>query len=222
MAPLTRPNNAALTQKIATLQLELAPLVPLPSGPPHPAFPKTLLAFHLLTEDELDSIAHHYHQSTPGPWTQHYPALMNWDKDFLARNTDSKGKGKGKASAADVDAALEADVPEEVFLETLMTTVRDLQREKGEKSGQPATLRSSEEGSSSAGNAGNPYAGLSDKDRIRIKRRKVGKFIGLVGMETPVEEIAGRIQASLDRAVERSREELRRNEEIMLRRSKMA
>jgi hypothetical protein len=101
-----------------------------------------------------------------------------------------------------------------------MTTVRDLQREKGEK-GQPATLRSSEEGSSAA-NAGNPYAGLSDKDRIRIKRRKVGKFIGLVGMETPVEEIAGRIQASLDRAVERSREELRRNEEIMLRRSKMA
>jgi hypothetical protein len=223
MAPLTRPNNAALTQKIATLQLELAPLVPLPTGPPHPAFPKTLLAFHLLTEDELDSIAHHYHQSTPGPWTQHYPALMNWDKDFLARNnTDSTGKGKGKASAADVDAALEADVPEEVFLETLMTTVRDLQREKGEKGGQPATLRSSEEGSSAAANAGNLYAGLSDKDRIRIKRRKVGKFIGLVGMETPVEEIAGRIQASLDRAVERSREELRRNEEIMLRRSKMA
>ena len=68
----------------------------------------------------------------------------------------------------------------------------------------------------------NPFAGLSDKDRIRIKRRKVGKFIGLVGMETPVEEIAGRIQASLDRAVERRREELRRNEEVMLRRKKMA
>ena len=152
---------------------------------------------------------------------------MNWDKDFLARGTEpGNGKGKGKASAADVDAALEADVPEEVFLETLMTTVQDLQKEQMKKKGggPPATLRSSEEGSSSAGNgnAGNPYAGLSDKDRIRIKRRKVGKFIGLVGMETPVEEIAGRIQASLDRAVERSREELRRNEEIMLRRSKMA
>jgi len=220
MAPLTRPNNAALTKKIATLQLELAPLVPLPTGPPHPAFPKTLLAFHLLTEDELDSIAHHYHQSTPGPWTQHYPALMNWDKDFLARSTD--GKGKGKASAADVDAALEADVSEKDFLETLMTTVQDLQKEQ--KGVAPPTLRSSEDSSSSAtaASAGNPYAGLSDKDRIRIKRRKVGKFIGLVGMETPVEEIAGRIQASLDRAVERSREELRRNEEIMLRRSKMA
>ena len=67
----------------------------------------------------------------------------------------------------------------------------------------------------------NPYAGLSDKDRIRIKRRKVGKFIGLVGQETPAEEIAGRIQASFDRAIERSREELRRYEEAMLRRRKM-
>ena len=210
--------------------------VPLPSGPPHPAFPKTLLAFHLLTEDELDSIAHHYHQSTPGPWTHHYPALMNWDKGFLARRSSSSSSGtqgrSPKASAADVDAALEADVPEEAFLETLMTTVRDLQRE-GQKKGL-ATLPSSPEDSSSSSsspsaaaaaagaNAGNPYAGLSDKDRIRIKRRKVGKFIGLVGMETPVEEIAGRIQASVDRAVGRSREELRRNEEIMLRRSKMA
>ena len=96
MAPLTRPNNAALTKKIATLQLELAPLVPLPSGPPHPAFPKTLLAFHLLTEDELDSIAHHYHQSTPGPWTQHYPALMNWDKTFLRAQDRRMAREKAK------------------------------------------------------------------------------------------------------------------------------
>jgi hypothetical protein len=224
MAPLTRPNNAALTKKIATLQLELAPLVPLPTGPTHPAFPKTLLAFHLLTEDELDSIAHHYHQSTPGPWTQHYPALMNWDKDFLARSDNGSGKGKTKASAADVDAALEADVSEKDFLETLMTTVQDLQKEQ--QGAAPPTLRPSEApaagGSGSASAGSSQYAGLSDKDRIRIKRRKVGKFIGLVGMETPVEEIAGRIQASLDRAVERSREGLRRNEEIMLRRSKMA
>ena len=237
MAPLTRPNNAALSKKIATLQLELAPLVPLPSGPPHPAFPKTLLAFHLLTEDELDSIAHHYHQSTPGPWTQHYPALMNWDKEFLAKPRDaalpkrkSSASASATASAAEVDAALEADVSESEFLETLMMTVRDL------RSPSPSTLEPSQEpagtstteasfGSLTASptsRTANPFAGLSDKDRIRIKRRKVGKFIGLVGMETPVEEIAGRIQASLDRAVERGREELRRNEEVMLRRKKMA
>lgn len=67
MAPSTR-RNSALAKKIATLQLRLAPLVPLPAGPPHPAFPDTLLAFHLLTEAELDSIAHYYHQSTPSQW----------------------------------------------------------------------------------------------------------------------------------------------------------
>jgi hypothetical protein len=230
MAPLTRPNNTLLSKKIATLQLELAPLVPLPEGPPHPAFPKTLLAFHLLTEDELDSIAHHYHQSTPGPWTQHYPALMNWDKEFLAKPRDKlpkKSAGGQTASAEEVDAALEADVSEKEFLETLMETVRDL------RSTTPPSpnLKSSEEATnesfgsvttSPTSRTSNPFAGLSDKDRIRIKRRKVGKFIGLVGMETPVEEIAGRIQASLDRAVERGREELRRNEEVMLRRKKMA
>ncbi|KAF2218054.1 hypothetical protein CERZMDRAFT_12308, partial [Cercospora zeae-maydis SCOH1-5] len=138
--------NSALAKKIATLQLRLAPLVPLPAGPPHPAFPKTLMAFHLLTEDELDSIAHYYHQSTPSQWTHHYPATMNWDKDFLA---------KPQGNAEDLDS-------------------------------------------------GASYADMSDKERIRIKRRKVGKFIGLVGMETPAEEIAARIQLSLDRAVERS------------------
>jgi len=79
------------------------------------------------------------------------------------------------------------------------------------------------EGARASGSAGDPdfRAGLSAKDRIRIKRRKIGKFIGLVGMDTPAEEIAGRIQASMDRAIERSREELRRNEEIMMRRRKV-
>lgn len=65
-----------------------------------------------------------------------------------------------------------------------------------------------------------PYANMSDKERIRIKRRKVGKFIGLIGMETPAEEIAARIQVSLDRAVERSREEQRKVEETVMRRRK--
>ena len=130
---------------------------------------------------------------------------------MLPQGADNKGSKKAQKRLARAQAKGAASGAQK----------RD-KREKGEKGGQPATLRSSEEGSSAAANAGNLYAGLSDKDRIRIKRRKVGKFIGLVGMETPVEEIAGRIQASLERTVERGREELRRNEEVMLRRKKMA
>ncbi|KAK4907137.1 hypothetical protein LTR28_000501, partial [Elasticomyces elasticus] len=53
--------SATLAQKINKLKLKLHPLVPLPMGPPHPAFPKTLMHYHLLTEEELDSIAHYYH-----------------------------------------------------------------------------------------------------------------------------------------------------------------
>ena len=207
MAPVSR-RNSALAKKISTLQLRLAPLVPLPSGPPHPAFPKTLMAFHLLTEDELDSIAHYYHQSTPGPWSEHYPSQMNWCKDFLAKPTKEEKEETLRRASRRL-----SQQDEEEWLGELMKTVEDLQ----------APLRSqSEEDVGEGSSTRNPYAKLSDKDRIRIKRRKVGKFIGLVGMETPVEEIAGRIQASLDRAIERSREELRRNEEVMLRRRKMA
>lgn len=205
MAPLTR-RNSALAKKIATLQLRLAPLIPLPSGPPHHAFPKTLLAFHLLTEDELDSIAHYYHQSTPGPWSDHYPANMNWDKDFLAKppvlSPTSKARRRSRRLSQD----------EKTWLDELVKTVEEMQA---------PLVRSKSSPTIEVCSSSNPYAGLSDKERMRIKRRKVGKFIGLIGMETPAEEIAGRIQASLDRAIERSREELRRNEEVMLRRRKM-
>ncbi|KAI7200598.1 hypothetical protein D0869_01781 [Hortaea werneckii] len=212
MAPTTR-RNSALLKKISTLQLKLAPLVPLPSGPPHPDFPKTLMAFHLLTEDQLDSIAHYYHQSTPGPWTHHYPAQMNWDKDFLAKHPEAAAVASPSTTAMRHSRRLSQ--VEKEFITELMKTVGDLQH--------PVLPSQPETGSqnSRAGSA-NPYAGLSDKERIRIKRRKVGKFIGLVGMETPAEEIAGRIQASLEAAIETSREELRRNEEVMLRRKKMA
>lgn len=203
MAPTTR-RNSALAKKIATLKLTLAPLVPLPSGPPHPAFPKTLMAFHLLTESELDSIAHYYHQSTPGPWSQHYPASMNWDKEFLAKPTATI------TAATTPGHSRRLSQQEKEFLSDLIKTVEDLQH--------PVLPSQPAKGEATRSN---PYAGLLERDRIRIKRRKVGKFIGLVGMETPADEIAGRIQASLDRAIERGREELRRNEEVMLRRRKM-
>ncbi|KXT09498.1 hypothetical protein AC579_8006 [Pseudocercospora musae] len=211
MAPSTR-NNTVLAKKIATLQLRLAPLVPLPEGPPHPHFPKTLMAFHLLTEDQLDSIAHYYHQSTPHKYTHHYPATMNWDKEFLAKprvSTPTSAVSKDGNQQRRHSRALSQD--EALWLEDLMNTVEDLQT--------PVVPSQAEE---VPGSSGNPYANLTDKERIRIKRRKVGKFIGLVGMETPIEEIAGRVQASIDRVVERSREDLRRNEEVMLRRRKMA
>ncbi|EMF13804.1 uncharacterized protein SEPMUDRAFT_148979 [Sphaerulina musiva SO2202] len=173
--------------------------------------------------------------------THRYPASMNWDKDFLAKpssrtphhpppHTPVSATKEGKIRRRRSRPISHSD---DVWLEDLMDTVEDIQspllflpshngvddddgNEKKDMLANPTTTTTTTTA------AVNPYANMSDKDRIRIKRRKVGKFIGLVGMETPVEEIAARIQSSLDRAMERSREELRRNEQIMTGRKKMA
>ncbi|KAB8302265.1 hypothetical protein EYC80_005706 [Monilinia laxa] len=71
--------NPALAAKITQMALPLAPLVRLTNGQVHPAFPKQLLNFWLLTSAELDELAHFYHQRTPCEWTLHYPCPVRWD-----------------------------------------------------------------------------------------------------------------------------------------------
>lgn len=70
--------NPALDNKIRQMELRLAPLVQLTSGQVHPAFPSTLLNFWLLTDDQLDQLAHFYHQRKPCQWTRHYPCPITW------------------------------------------------------------------------------------------------------------------------------------------------
>ena len=115
--PKQRPSLAPI---ITRLRFPLAPLHPLPEGSPHQAFPQTLMHYHLLTEEQLDSIARHYHQWTSSPcvWTYGYPTCANWNHEFLEHIGSTKGT----------------------------------------------------------------------EQKVNIKRRKIGKFIGLRGCETPVEE----------------------------------
>lgn len=70
--------NPALHTKLTQMSLQLAPLVQLTTGAVHPAFPQTLLAFWLLTDDQLDALAHFYHQRTPCAWTAQYPCPVDW------------------------------------------------------------------------------------------------------------------------------------------------
>jgi len=49
-------------------------LVSVQIGQAHPAFPATILQYHLLTEAQLDDLMHFYHQRTPGPFGMSYPA----------------------------------------------------------------------------------------------------------------------------------------------------
>ncbi|KKY16922.1 hypothetical protein UCDDS831_g06655 [Diplodia seriata] len=129
----TVKKSPAFARKLAHLRLSIAPIYPLPDGPPHVDFPATMLQFHLLTEAQLDALARYYSQSAPDEWTGQYPAAMGWDADFLA---------------------------------------------------DPA---------------------LADADRVRIKLRKFGRFVGLRGCDTPVDETVARLrlaEARLEREIE--------------------
>ncbi|KAH7368966.1 hypothetical protein B0T11DRAFT_327102 [Plectosphaerella cucumerina] len=70
--------SPAFREKLRQMTLPLAPLVQMTTGAVHPAFPTTLLKFWLLTETQLDDLAHFYHQRTPGPWTSQYPCPITW------------------------------------------------------------------------------------------------------------------------------------------------
>ncbi len=68
--------------KLCQMALPLAPLVQLTTGQVHPAFPATLLNFWLLTDDQLEALAHFYHQRTPCAYTDHYPCPILWRSDL--------------------------------------------------------------------------------------------------------------------------------------------
>ncbi|KAK3335530.1 hypothetical protein B0T19DRAFT_10857 [Cercophora scortea] len=69
--------------KLHELRLPLYPLVSETTLTSHPSFPRTRLAFWLLTEPELDALAHFYHQSTPCEWTHRYPMPVHWPRAGL-------------------------------------------------------------------------------------------------------------------------------------------
>ena len=71
--------NPALAWKLEEMRLPLSPLVHICSGLPHPEFPLAVLQFWLLTDAQLESLAHFYHQRTPGPLSAHYPCPITWD-----------------------------------------------------------------------------------------------------------------------------------------------
>ena len=78
---LPRPaQSSAFKRAVSHLKTPLVPLISVTSGLPHPAFPTSLLQFHLLTHEKLDELAHFYHQVTPPvPQTFRYPThIPTW------------------------------------------------------------------------------------------------------------------------------------------------
>ncbi|KAI4217159.1 MAG: hypothetical protein LQ351_000468 [Letrouitia transgressa] len=60
-------------RRLHHLRTSLCPLLSVTTDAPHPAFPPTILHYHLLTEAELNELAHFYHQSTPTAHSVCYP-----------------------------------------------------------------------------------------------------------------------------------------------------
>lgn len=88
--------SPAFRDKLRQMTLPLAPLVQMTTGAVHPSFPTTLLKFWLLTEQQLDDLAHFYHQRTPGPWTLQYPCPITWSPDLKLEDKRRKmGKFMG-------------------------------------------------------------------------------------------------------------------------------
>ena len=78
MAPFEKPQG--VHHDFQYLQQQLWPIVSVTTGKCHPSFPRTLLAYHLLTIHELDQLACHYHQVLPptGPTAQYPIKIDPW------------------------------------------------------------------------------------------------------------------------------------------------
>ncbi|KIV86930.1 hypothetical protein PV11_02506 [Exophiala sideris] len=65
LSPTTLRTRAQYTNSLQHLRAPLVPLISVSNGLPHPQFPTTLLQYHLLTHEQLDSLARWYHQVDP-------------------------------------------------------------------------------------------------------------------------------------------------------------
>ena len=74
--------NPALRHKLEQMALNLSPLVQITTGAVHPSFPRSVLQFWLLTDQQLEDLAHFYHQRTPSVLSAHYPCPISWSSDL--------------------------------------------------------------------------------------------------------------------------------------------
>jgi hypothetical protein len=74
-----------LRRKLRNMAIELSPLVQVTTGLVHPAFPRKMLQFWLLTDEQLEDMARFYHQRSPpgsGGLRTQYPCPITWSSDL--------------------------------------------------------------------------------------------------------------------------------------------
>ncbi|KAJ0121372.1 hypothetical protein J7T55_008536 [Diaporthe amygdali] len=118
--------NDALEVKLRQMRLPLAPLVQLTSGQIHPSFPPTLLNFWLLTDAQLDELAHFYHQRTPCQWTRHYPCPITWQEGLSIEEKRRKiGKFIGLRGWNKCETPLHVKSEDEIIEEARQARLRE-------------------------------------------------------------------------------------------------
>lgn len=85
LAQCRATRNTTLRDTLKHMALPLRPLVRLTTGDIHPAFPDTMLGYWILTETQLEDLAHFYHQHTPCQWTEWYPCPITWSPELSFR-----------------------------------------------------------------------------------------------------------------------------------------
>lgn len=82
-SPQTDRASKVFRERVALMRQPLLPLVNVVTAQPHPAFPENFLCFWLLTDAQLDELAHFYNQATPmDPHWRQYPCPVNWAEDL--------------------------------------------------------------------------------------------------------------------------------------------
>lgn len=68
------------------MRIEIQPILHITHCVPAPYYPDTQLALFLLTEQQLDMIAHYYDQCCGDEFKHAYPSTMDWSNPFLQTN----------------------------------------------------------------------------------------------------------------------------------------
>ncbi|KAI0397882.1 hypothetical protein F5Y17DRAFT_454763 [Xylariaceae sp. FL0594] len=158
-------HSEAFRQKLQQMALPLAPLVQLTTGEVHPAFPGTLLNFWLLTDEQLEELAHFYHQRTPCRYTFHYPCPINVSLLLLSLSRRSPSSPSPPSSSSLFPWYYALSI---AFLLFLVVLVHFLLIIFG-----------------ALAFASWIFHVWSSDIPLEEKRRKIGRFIGLRGCESP-------------------------------------
>lgn len=152
--------NTHFSNRLAYLRTTLAPLVSITEHTAHPDFPTTMLHYHLLTSPQLDALARHYHQSSPKAESWSYPVSI-------------VGRWTVPSTGAEPTTAA-SPTPHSSTTTTTTTTWPALDLSAAIMGLEPPRPRTT-----------GCQRTTCQKPSVKDRKRRFGRFIGLVGCESP-------------------------------------